>query len=47
MTAEFINISNENFRSVQRDGDKSRILKIKTENRPKARPTSGKDIEAP
>lgn len=36
--AEFTNISNKTFRSVQRDGDKSRILKSEIENRHKARP---------
>ena len=35
--AEFTNISNKTFRSVQRDGDKSRILKSEIENRHKAR----------
>ena len=38
MEAEFTNISNKTFRSVQRDGDKSRILKSEIENRHKARP---------
>lgn len=45
MIVEFINIFNENFRLVQRDGDKSRIFKIKIENRFKVRFISGKDIE--
>lgn len=38
MEAEFTNIFNKIFRSVQRDGDKSRILKSEIENRHKARP---------
>ena len=38
MEAEFTNISNKTFRSVQRDGGKSRILKSEIENRHKARP---------
>lgn len=41
-----MNISNETFRSVQGDGDTSRILKVKIEDRLKARPSSWKDIEA-